>query len=144
MADGVLVIRQFWPFGVDDAIEVHDAKAGLGNFRGRDGQHFGRIAASVGWLGIRKQSADIWQGSAAEQCVGYCMQQHVGVAVTDKLSVMRYIDASEPQRTAGRGAVRVFAKSNPQIARGMNSQFGAGNILVDCPGSMDGWHAFTR
>jgi hypothetical protein len=54
------------------------------------------------------------------------MQQHIGIAVTDKLSVMRHIDAAQPQRPTGLGTVRVFANSNPQIARGANSQFVAG------------------
>ena len=113
MADGILVIRQFWPFCVDDAIEVHDAKTGLGDFCGGDRQHFGGITASIGRLGIRKQPADIGQGGGAQDCVGDCMQQHVGVAVTDKLSVVRHVDTPEPQRSAGSGAVRVFAKTDP-------------------------------
>ena len=121
MADGVLVIRQFWPFGVDDAIEVHDAKAGLGDFCGGGGQHFGRIAASVGRIRVGEQAADIGQGGGSQQRVGDRMQQHVGVAVADKLPVVRHIDSAQPQRPAGRGAVRVFAKSDPQIARDANS-----------------------
>ena len=70
MADGVLVIRQFWPFCVNDAIEVHHAKTGLGDFCGGGGQHFGRVAASIGRLGIGKQAADVGQGGGAEQGVG--------------------------------------------------------------------------
>jgi hypothetical protein len=46
------------------------------------------------------------------------MQQHVGVAVSDKLSVVRHVDAAEPERPARRGAMRVLANSNPQVTRG--------------------------
>jgi hypothetical protein len=109
MANGVLVIRQFWPFGVDDAIEVRNGKTGLGNSCSSGCQHFGRIATSIGGLGIRKQPADIRQGGSSQQCVRDRVQQHIGIAVADKLSVMRHIDASQPQRAAGGGAVRVFA-----------------------------------
>jgi hypothetical protein len=117
-----MVIRQFWPLGVDDAIEVHHAKAGLGNLCCRGGQHFGRVAAPIGGLGVRKQAANIGQGGGSQYGVGYRVQQDIGVAMADKLSVMRHVDSPQPQRPAGGGAVRVFADSNPQIARGANSR----------------------
>jgi hypothetical protein len=92
MADGVVVIRQFWPFRVDDAIEVHDAKVGFGNFlRGSD-EHFGRVPALIGWVRVGEEAADVGQSGGAEQCVGDCVKQHIGVAVTDKLSVVRNVD----------------------------------------------------
>jgi hypothetical protein len=123
MANRVLVIRQFWPLGVNDAIEVHNLISGFGHLCSGNRQHLGRIATPIGRVRIRKQSADIGQGGSAEQSVGHRMQQDIGIAVTDKLSVMRHIDASKTQRSARGGAMRVVANSNPQIARGANSRF---------------------
>ena len=50
MADRILVSRQFWPFCVNDAIEVHHGKAGLGDLGDGGRQHFGRIAGAIGWI----------------------------------------------------------------------------------------------
>ena len=58
------------------------------------------------------------------------MQQHVGVAVADELPVVRHVDAAQPQRPARRGAVRVFADADPQVARGAVSV--RGGKLVNC------------
>ena len=84
---------------------------------GGGGQHLGRVAAAVGRVGVGKQAADVGQGGGAQQGVGHGVQQHVGVAVADKLPVVRHVDAAQPQRPARRRAVRVFANSNPQVAR---------------------------
>ena len=118
MADGVLVVGELRPFGVDHAVEVHDAVTGLGHFCGGGRQHLGRVAAAVGRVGVREHAADIGQGGRAEQGVGHGMQQHVGVAVADELPVVRHIDAAQPQRPARLRAMTVFAESNPQLARG--------------------------
>ena len=112
MADGVLVIRQFWPFCVNDAIEVHNGKASFGDLGRSGGQHFGRIAGAISGVGVWEEPADIGQSGRAEEGVGYCVEQDIGIAVTDKLSVVRHIDTTEPQRPAGGCAVRIFAKSN--------------------------------
>jgi hypothetical protein len=60
------------------------------------------------------------------------MQQHVGIAVADELSVVRHVDAPKSQRSARRCAVRVFSNSNPQVARDAIS--GAGGKLVNLRG----------
>jgi hypothetical protein len=127
MANGVLVIRQFWPLRVNDAIEVHNGKARLGNLGSGGGQHFGRIAGKIGRIGVREQAANIGQGSGAQEGIGYRVEQHIRIAVTDKLSVVGHIDAAQPQRPAGSSAVRIFANANAQIARGANSHTVQGN-----------------
>ena len=94
MADSILVIRQFWPFCVNDAIEVHDLKTGLEGLGESGGQHLGRIAAAIGWVCIGKQAADVGQGGGAEDRIGDRMEQNIGVAMSDKLPVMRHIDTT--------------------------------------------------
>ena len=49
------------------------------------------------------------------------MEQYIGIAMADKLSVVGHIDTAQPQRPAGGCAVRIFAEANAQIARGGNS-----------------------
>jgi hypothetical protein len=127
MTDGVLVIRQFWPFGVNDAIEVHDDKASFGDLSGCGREHFGRIASAIGGIRVGEQPADIGQGGGPQESIGYCVEEHVGIAVTDKLSVMGHIDTAQPLRPAGGCAVRIFADANTEIARGGGSQTVPGN-----------------
>ena len=113
MADGVFVVGELRAFGVDDAVEVHDAVAGVGDFVRRRSQHVGRVAAAVRFLRVGEQAADVGQGGGAEQGVGDRMEQHVGVAVADEVPIVRHVDAAQPQRSAGRGAVGVLSKSDP-------------------------------
>jgi hypothetical protein len=47
------------------------------------------------------------------------MQQHVGIAVADQVVIVRHVDATDAQRAARLGAMRILTQSNPQIlARG--------------------------
>ena len=45
------------------------------------------------------------------------MKQYIGITVADELTIVRHIDAADPQGAAGRGAVRVFAKSDAEGGR---------------------------
>jgi hypothetical protein len=45
------------------------------------------------------------------------VEEYVGIAVTDKLPVVRHIDAAQPQWSAGGSAVGVFADANSEVAR---------------------------
>ena len=119
VADGVLVVGQLRPLGVDDAVEVHDAGSRprppcAAATASISAESRPRLAASV----LGNSAADVGQGGGAQQGVGHGVQQHVGVAVADELPVVRHIDAAQPQRPARRRAMRVFANSNPQVARG--------------------------
>jgi hypothetical protein len=40
------------------------------------------------------------------------MEQHISVAMPQRVAIVRQIDAAETQRAAGRGAMRILAKSN--------------------------------
>ena len=46
------------------------------------------------------------------------MQQHVGVAVADRLPVVRDVDAAQPQRPARREPMRVVSDSDAEVCRG--------------------------
>ncbi len=124
MADRVLMVGQFWTFGQHDAIDVRDAETGFPDFGRGCGKHLGRIAAAVGRIGIGKHSANIGQRRRAQQRIGNGVQQHVGVAMTDKLPVVRHVDATQAQWAARDRTVRIFAESNTQVARGATSQPG--------------------
>jgi hypothetical protein len=121
MPDRVLVIGQFWSFRVYHAIEIHDPIASLGDFRRGRRQHIGRIATAVRGVGVGEQAANIGQGGRPEKRIGHRVQQHIGVAVPDKLSVVRHVDAADPQRPTRRRAMRVLANTDPQVARKMVS-----------------------
>ena len=62
--------------------------------------------------------ADVRQAGGAEQGVGHGVQQDVGVAVAEQMAVVRHVDAAQPQRSAGGGAVRVFAESDAEVGHG--------------------------
>jgi hypothetical protein len=40
------------------------------------------------------------------------MQQHIRIAMPNQKVIVRHIDATNPQRPAGGGAVRVFAEAD--------------------------------
>ena len=86
---------------------------GPANALDRAGEHVGRIAIAVAWIGVGEPLANIAQGGRSEHRVGYGVQQYVGVAVTDGMSIVRNVDAAQPQRPTRRQAVRIMANSNP-------------------------------
>lgn len=95
MAHGVEVVGQFGSLGVNHAVNVDDTIANSGDFLGSDRQHFGRVAAAVGFLRVRKQLADIGQGGSAEQRVGDGVEQHIGITMADELPIVRHQDTTQ-------------------------------------------------
>jgi len=57
-------------------------------------QHIRRLSAAIGLVGIRKHLADIAERRRAEQGIGDRMQQHVGIAMSNRVLVMRNVDAA--------------------------------------------------
>jgi hypothetical protein len=105
VADGVVIIGEFGSFGVDDAVEIYDMVSGLVDAGSSGTQHIGRVAATIRGFRVREQSANIGQCGSTEDRVDHGVEQHIGVAVADELPVVRYIDAPQPQRAAGRSPV---------------------------------------
>ena len=81
-------------------------------------EHFGRIAAAVLGIGVGEHLADVAQGGGAEQGVDHGVQQHVAVAVADRLPIVGNADAADAQRPARPKSVRVVSDSNPHGVRG--------------------------
>ena len=67
VAHGIVVIGKFWPFGRDDAVQIHN----VGNFArtrfAAGGKHLGRVAVAVGWISVREHDADIGQRGGSQQ-----------------------------------------------------------------------------
>jgi hypothetical protein len=120
VSDGIVVIGQLGSLGMDDAIKVYNLITSVCDLRGGRRQHLGRVALSVGLVGIWKHLSDVAQGGRAQQGVGHGVQQNVGIAMADKLPVVRHVDAAQSQRSARRGAMRVFANADSQIRSGVS------------------------
>ena len=111
LADALLIVRKFWLLGKYDAIEVHDLKTLLGDLMPGGLEHLARVAPLVARVSIRKQLADVPQGSGAQQRVGNGVQQNVGIAMAHRCEVEGNVDPTQPQRPPRREPVRVV--SNP-------------------------------
>jgi hypothetical protein len=94
VSDRIVVIGQLRALGMDDAIKIHNLITGIRDFRGGDGKHLGRVALRVGLVRIWKHASDVAQGGSPQQRVGHGVQQNVGVAMADKLPVVRHVDAA--------------------------------------------------
>lgn len=99
-------------FGQDDRVQVADFHARVMNAPDRFDQKVDAVAATVGWIVVRKQPPDIFRRDRSQQRVGDRVQQHVGVAVPDRMHLGRHIDPADPQRTAVTKPVRVVPESD--------------------------------
>jgi hypothetical protein len=62
------------------------------------------------------------------------VQQDIRVAVPDQFSIVRHIDAAQPQRASRLGTVRIFADAYPQVViRGEFSSGGLGRNKLPNP-----------
>jgi hypothetical protein len=114
VADGVHVIGQLGSLGVDHTIEVDNSPTAFGDLERDFGEHLGRVAVAVGWVGVWEHLANVGQRGRAEQRVRHGVQQRVGIAVADELVVVRHVDAAQTQRPAWFRAMAVFTNSDPQ------------------------------
>jgi hypothetical protein len=79
---------QFRSLGENDAIQVYHPKTGLFDCFVGEREHFRRIAAFIGGIGIGKELAYIPQVRSPKHCVGDGVEEHIGVAMTDEVVVM--------------------------------------------------------
>lgn len=101
-------------FGKDDGIEVAYFDARMMNAANRFGQKINAIAAAIGRVVVGEQTPDIFGRDRSQQRVGDRVQQHVGVAVPDRMHIRRHIDAADPQWTAVAQSVRVVTESDAE------------------------------
>src|SRR5690242_1538433 len=91
---------QFRSLGENDAIQVYYSKTGVFDGRVSQGQHFRRIAALVGGIGIGKELAYVPQVRGAEKRVGDGVQQNIGVAMPNEMLFKRDRHTPQAQRPA--------------------------------------------
>jgi hypothetical protein len=65
-------------------------------------------------VGVRVEVADVAEGCRAEQCVGDCVQDDVGVGVTGQPARVLDADAAEDERSAVNEAVRVVTGADAE------------------------------
>ena len=82
--------------GEDDTVEVADLPSCLGRKVSDVPKHVGRIAATVGLVGIGEQLADVPQRGRSQQGVCHRVQQYVGIAVADRGPIVGYVDPAQP------------------------------------------------
>ena len=116
-ANGPLVVAEFRALCKHNAVEVDDLETRLDNAGVGKCQHLRRVATKVGTVGIGKQLADVPQGGRSEYRVGDRVQQDIRIAVTDSVSIMRDLDATDPKWSTLREAVRIVANANPLVRR---------------------------
>ena len=104
--------RDFRPLGGNDAIEIGDLPACLGDLPSNLIQQFRRVGAAVSFVGVGKLLADIGEPGGTGQGVRHRVQEYVGIAVAYRMGVVRDFDTTQPQRTARGEPVGVFAKSD--------------------------------
>jgi hypothetical protein len=117
LLDGFFVRRKLRPLGKDDAVKVDDLVARLPYTGVRPPQHIGRVAPPVFFIGVREQFADIAQRCCPQQRISNRVQEHIGIAVTDRAAVMRNGKAADPQRAARFKAVGVVSDADAKIGR---------------------------
>lgn len=106
------VRRHLGAFGKDDGIEVADFHARVMNAANRFGQKVNAVAAAIGRVVVGEQTPDVFGRDRSQQRVGDRVQQHIGVAVPDRVDLRRHVDAANPKRTAVAQPVRVVTESD--------------------------------
>ena len=91
--------KDFGPLGENHAIQIHDPPSGRHHPLQARPQHFGRITPPIGRIGVGKKFADIAQSGRSKQGVGDGVQEHIGIAVAQRLPIMG--DGDSPQHKAG-------------------------------------------
>jgi hypothetical protein len=87
---------KFWAFGKHDAVEIYDLVTSVGDLLVGQAEHLGRVATTVGGLGIGEQFADVPDGRRTQQRIGDGVQQHIGVAVAEQVAIMGQVDPAQP------------------------------------------------
>ncbi len=72
---------------------------------------------AIGLVAIGEQFADVAKGRSSEDSIRDCVQQHIRVAVAHRVSIMRDLDATDPERSTLSKAVRIVANANPLVRR---------------------------
>jgi hypothetical protein len=107
--------RQLRDFRLDDAIEIDQPKAGLANFFPCQAEHIGRIATSVGRIGVGEHLADVAKICRPQKCVGDGVQKEIGVRVAHEMSIAVDIDAAQSHRASGSQSMGIKSNANAQV-----------------------------
>jgi hypothetical protein len=86
--------RKSGTLGEDNAVTICDTISVRLDAPHSFGQEFGRITPTLRRIGVRKQFTDISLSQPAEQGIGQGVQQHVGVAVSNQVLIMRDLNAA--------------------------------------------------
>ena len=66
--------RNFWRLRMNRCIDIDDLPTGLAYALIGRTQQYATVSTAIGWLGIRKMSANITESCSPEQGVGQGMQ----------------------------------------------------------------------
>jgi len=86
--------------GHDHAVKIDQLKTGETDSPNGGGQHFARILAFVGRIGIGKELSDVAEPGGSEQRVGHGVEEDIGVTVARQVLGVRDIDTAKSQRAA--------------------------------------------
>ena len=106
-----------WPFGEDDAVEVDDVEPVVTDATDRLVDEIAAVAVAIFRGGVGEQASDVGFGDRPEQCIGDGVEQHVGVAVTDRVDFGGDLDPADPERATVAEAVRVITEADTDRGR---------------------------
>lgn len=86
--------------GQDDAVQVADLHARVMHAADRFDQKVDTVAATIGGIIVGEQSSNVFRRDRSQQRIGDRVQQHIGIAVSDRVDFRRHVNAADPQRTA--------------------------------------------
>lgn len=98
---------------MDYRIEIHNPVAGGHDVLVGLLQHFSRIASPVDFVGVGEKLANIAQRRGSQQGIGHGMQQRIGIAMPDRMLVVRHFNPAQQKWPAKSEPVAIFAQSNP-------------------------------
>jgi len=87
--------KEFWTLREDDTVDVDNLPAQSGYGVERNFEHFARETPLVFRVRVGKHLAYVAQRDGAEQRVDHGMHEGVGVAMANRLPIMRNIDAAQ-------------------------------------------------
>jgi hypothetical protein len=96
VADGFFVWGYFGSFGKNNTVQIGDPQPGLLDSGVGLLQHFSRVAAPVGGIGVGEHLADVSQRRRAQQGIGNRVKQDIRVTVSDGMPVVRDLDTADP------------------------------------------------
>jgi hypothetical protein len=104
-----------WRLGHDGAVDIADLEALGAHAPGSLGQQHGGVRPLELRVGIREMAADIAQRRSAEQGIGDCMQQHVGIRMAEQAQAVRHFDTAENQLAPRNQGMYIPAFTNTKI-----------------------------